>query len=175
MFTPNPLILLRRLRRWKWNLLPMHTIIASQQMTKNRPKVLQWSEQDQIKCQHLIIDPFGILSSRSFETLEASITFEDEEEEYESEEEDKLKEVVLFPPISKDEHNTGTKQFNIRTQQPGQGVNILTDKRKGFTKEIYCNLYRAFQKKWTFWFLHHCYFYNGRRSKWYASHARSCH
>ena len=90
-------------------------------------------------------DPLGFLSwknrCRTFETLEASIIFDAEEEGGYMEESEK---------IHSDTNNQEKEDVSSRDSEGKEishsipDVNILKDKRKGFTKEdivnIYCNL-----------------------------------
>ena len=90
-------------------------------------------------------DPLGFLSwknrCRTFETLEASIIFDAEEEGGYMEESEK---------IHPDTNNHEKEDVSSRDSEGKEishsipDVNILKDKRKGFTKEeivnIYCNL-----------------------------------
>ena len=90
-------------------------------------------------------DPFGFLtwknSCRTFETLEASIIFDAEDEDQSV---DYLTEDSTRQDFGKTEESRLSHSLGKEDILPIPDVNILKDKRKGYTKEeivnIYCNL-----------------------------------
>ena len=74
-------------------------------------------------------DPCGFLPwrniHRSFETLEATITFEEEEEE----------EDVYSQQLSTDQYNADQEEQNKQIQQHQHPISVLTDERENLTKE----------------------------------------